>query len=287
MTYTHSDTSGQAAPIWGEDAEFNPGPGIARDSAFTVQMKTPSSTRWKETETIYRSDLLADTTRRYTSDHLYVIDSLHVVEPDTTNDIQIVSITTDKENLPKGYKRGRATVMLEDLQGSPVPEATVTGTFTGDFEETVSGPTGDDGSITLRTSDTVKGSVSFDFGVDEITHATLNYNPSMQKGPSSVTPSSLTRKTPETFELHGNYPNPFNPQTTIVFDVPRRATVHLQIFTTLGQKVMTRPAQEMPAGRQTIQLDGSSLTSGLYFYRVTAEMPAQTVVQTDQMMLLK
>ncbi len=289
LNYAYRDSTGQAAPIWGEDARYNPGSGIASDSAFVIEMKMPSSDRWVETTPRFRSGTLADTTRRYASNHLYVLDSLNTVTSDTSTSgqIHIVSVTVDKEPLSKGYKRGVSTVTLEDSQGNPVPEATVTGTFTGDFQETVSGLTGTDGSVTLRTSNSVRGGVSFSFTVDDITHATLTYSPSTQEGSSGARPSSPAATGPETFVLHGNYPNPFNPRTTVVFDLPARATVHLQVFNALGREVMARPTQEMTPGRQTMQIDASSLSSGLYFYRVTADMGARRIVHTDRMMLLK
>jgi photosystem II stability/assembly factor-like uncharacterized protein len=78
---------------------------------------------------------------------------------------------------------------------------------------------------------------------------------------------------PEEFELSQNYPNPFNPTTTISFRLPEPAIVTLKIYNTLGQqvaKVIDR--EEMADGLNEVEFDGRSLTSGVYFYRIEAQV---------------
>ncbi len=88
--------------------------------------------------------------------------------------------------------------------------------------------------------------------------------------------------------MFGNYPNPFNPTTTIRFDLPSQAEVSIDIFDMLGRTVLSVPAQRMAAGRaQRIRVDGSTLASGLYLYRVTARMEGKVQIQTGRMTLLK
>lgn len=93
---------------------------------------------------------------------------------------------------------------------------------------------------------------------------------------------------PSSFSLHGAYPNPFNPTTSIAFDLPRDAEVVLEVFDVLGRRVLQTTPETISAGaNRTIQLTGSSLTSGLYLYRVTATMGDDTIRAGGRVTLLK
>ncbi len=91
-----------------------------------------------------------------------------------------------------------------------------------------------------------------------------------------------------TMQLHQNIPNPFNPETTIGFELPKRKKVSLQIFNAKGQLVKTLLAREKEAGNHQVKWDGTSIsgqeaTSGIFFYRLKAG--EQTVIR--KMLLLK
>ena len=93
---------------------------------------------------------------------------------------------------------------------------------------------------------------------------------------------------PEAFELLGNFPNPFNPATRILFDLPARSQVAVQVIDVLGRTVMVVPEQEFEAGTQrAVEVGGASLASGIYLYRVTAKMETQTVVRSGRMTLVR
>ena len=93
---------------------------------------------------------------------------------------------------------------------------------------------------------------------------------------------------PERFTIDGNYPNPFNPSTSIRFDLPSAANVSVKVFDVMGREVMTVPARTFSAGaRQELRLDAVSLSSGTYFYRITAQMGGETEMKTGKMVLLK
>ncbi len=93
---------------------------------------------------------------------------------------------------------------------------------------------------------------------------------------------------PGEFSLNGNYPNPFNPTTTIEFDLPSAALVSVQVIDALGREVLNVPARSVEAGkRRTVDLDGSAMTSGTYLYRLVARLGGEQIVRTGTMILLK
>jgi len=73
---------------------------------------------------------------------------------------------------------------------------------------------------------------------------------------------------PETPKLHQNYPNPFNPTTTIRYDVSVQSHVTLKVYNALGQLVTTVTDTEQSPGVYDVVFNGSSLASGVYFYRL-------------------
>jgi hypothetical protein len=75
---------------------------------------------------------------------------------------------------------------------------------------------------------------------------------------------------PVKFEVAQNYPNPFNPVTNISFTLPEANNVTLYIFNAIGQQIKAINAGYKEAGKHTIEFDGSSLNSGVYFYKVEA-----------------
>lgn len=88
---------------------------------------------------------------------------------------------------------------------------------------------------------------------------------------------------PEAFTLQQNYPNPFNPSTLIAFGLPNTARVSLEVYNLLGQKVVTLLDEMRDPGSYTVSFDGKGLSSGVYFYRLTAG----NQVMSKKMMLLK
>lgn len=88
---------------------------------------------------------------------------------------------------------------------------------------------------------------------------------------------------PETTFLHQNYPNPFNPNTNISFTLKESGLVSLKVYNLLGQEVDTVILQKMNAGSHSIRYDASSLSSGIYIYR----LKTMNVIQTQKMILIK
>ncbi len=75
---------------------------------------------------------------------------------------------------------------------------------------------------------------------------------------------------PERFSLSQNYPNPFNPKTKIDFEIPANGFVSLKVYDILGKEVSVLINETKDAGYYTAEFDGSKLSSGLYFYRITS-----------------
>lgn len=75
---------------------------------------------------------------------------------------------------------------------------------------------------------------------------------------------------PTEYALGQNYPNPFNPSTEIVFALPEKARVQVEIFDMLGRKVTTIVNKELPAGRHTAKWNANGIASGVYFYKISS-----------------
>ena len=90
-------------------------------------------------------------------------------------------------------------------------------------------------------------------------------------------------ETPEAFMLHGNRPNPFNPQTTIRFDVAESAYVKLVVYDMLGRQVRVLVDGTRQAGTHEVTFEAGTLPSGTYLYRLDTPLGSFT----GSMLLLK
>ena len=85
------------------------------------------------------------------------------------------------------------------------------------------------------------------------------------------------------YKLYSNYPNPFNPTTTIQFDLQETSLVNLNVYNSLGELVAELENRKLSAGRYTRTFDASNLSSGIYFYK----LKANNFVEIKKMTLLK
>ncbi len=88
---------------------------------------------------------------------------------------------------------------------------------------------------------------------------------------------------PNKFELEQNYPNPFNPLTTIEYQIPNNSNVIIKLFDLSGREVKTLVNEAKQAGYYSVVLESSDLSSGVYFYR----MSAGSFVSSRKLMILK
>ena len=86
--------------------------------------------------------------------------------------------------------------------------------------------------------------------------------------------ASEQKALPESFMVHGNYPNPFQESTHFVVDLPWSATLNVEVFDVLGRRVLSPPPVDLTAGwGRSIRIEGAALPSGLYLYRIWANSP--------------
>ncbi len=95
--------------------------------------------------------------------------------------------------------------------------------------------------------------------------------------------SEETSLQPSEFNLEQNYPNPFNPSTKISWQSPTGTHQTLKVYDVLGNEVATLVNEEKPAGSYEVEFNASQLSSGVYFYKLTAG----SFTDTKKMILLR
>src|SRR5690606_19838215 len=85
------------------------------------------------------------------------------------------------------------------------------------------------------------------------------------------------------FELYQNYPNPFNPSTKIKYSLNESSNVSIKVYDVLGNELAVLVNDFKPAGAYEVNFNGENLSSGIYYYTITAG----NFTSTKKMMLLK
>jgi hypothetical protein len=125
--------------------------------------------------------------------------------------------------------------------------------------------------------------LSMMLGIEDIQDIVMEFDMTMSYvGELAVLENGIV---PETVHLYSNYPNPFNPVTTIRFDIPVETyqNTSLQIFDITGRMVETLVNKKLEPGQHEIQWNASQHSSGVYFLR----MNAVSFTKTQKMILLK
>jgi hypothetical protein len=113
--------------------------------------------------------------------------------------------------------------------------------------------------------------------------ATARDTISVSVSPATGLEDELLTQLPKAYELFQNFPNPFNPTTTIKFALPRADHVKIVVYNILGKKVATLVDANKPAGYHVVTFDGSRLASGIYFY----QMQTKHFVRVKKFILLR
>ena len=157
--------------------------------SYNVHRSTTSGALYTTIATSVTANSYTDTGLNNGTTYYYVVSAVNSfgesaasneagAKPQAPTDMHVQSITVTTVKVSKAKKKGHAQVVIVDNNGEPVPGADVTGTFSGDINE---GPlpqmTDDDGQAVIETTGTAKGGVSIMFCVDNVTHATLTYDP--------------------------------------------------------------------------------------------------------------
>ncbi len=95
---------------------------------------------------------------------------------------------------------------------------------------------------------------------------------------------------PTEYVLGPSYPNPFNPSTTITYQLPEPSSVRLTIYDVLGAEIIRLLERTEDAGYKSILFDAAHLSSGMYYYRLEASSlsdPTKTFTSMQKMLLVK
>ena len=105
----------------------------------------------------------------------------------------------------------------------------------------------------------------------------------MAESNSSIIDNEYENNTPNQISLKGNYPNPFNPTTSIVFELFNSATVSLKIYNIKGELIATPLADKIEAGIHNVSFNGAGYESGVYYYTIKSDNSSLT----GKMVLIK
>ncbi|MFA5010439.1 MAG: T9SS type A sorting domain-containing protein [Ignavibacteria bacterium] len=118
------------------------------------------------------------------------------------------------------------------------------------------------------------------FGVQGQDAYIVNYG--VDIGPNAIDPN-VNLQTPKEYKLEQNFPNPFNPTTSINYSIPKSGLVTLKIYNIFGKEISTLVNEVKNSGNYSVDFNASNISSGLYFYELTSG----SFVQTRKMMLIK
>ena len=237
------------------------------DGTPTSALQNPSHTY--ASVGIYTVSLTA--TNANGSDSEIKIDYITANQAPVTN-IHVAAILVTRVSLPGRQWRGVATVLVVDELGTPVSGARVYGFFNAPKTTTKSALTGANGTAVINSDKTKTPPADWCFEVTNIVKTGETYDPTQnivtrvcESGPIFKVTVDII---PEEFSA-GNFPNPFNPTTTIEANLPVSCEWNISIFNVAGQ-IVDEFSGTSPAGRISVVWDASHMPSGIYLYKLVA-----------------
>ncbi|HLE55832.1 MAG TPA: T9SS type A sorting domain-containing protein [Rhodothermia bacterium] len=217
----------------------------------------------------------------------YLDPAITDAQPDSASVVPWFNATADAFIAANGHGDSNFEEEIAFTNGPDEPSATVTAFYALDPD-----PPALDNGLTGDRTDPEVDVDPFDFSYSD---ATIAYTASTHGQPLGdlgyfelvPTTNEADPGVPQSFRLIGNYPNPFNPSTTVAFELDDAAEVGLTIFDAMGREVMSIQPEMMAAGESSILLRADNLASGLYMYRLEARTASETLTLQGRMTLLK
>jgi len=277
----------QITPVyrnWMIRGTFTPGPGFTftPPTGYNVYRKLSTAGAYGDALLTDFDGLTYNNTNVANGSYHYIVKAIYDADPDDIESAASNRVTAEVDFTPSvtytvtgtvtfaqaGYTPDTATVTLENAGGvtfGPAPVTVATGAFS--IAEVPAGAYGVTVSFTLDGDTRSYSPENFTVGEGA---TTLNITV-----PQSASDDD-TVFVPVVTALRANYPNPFNPTTTVVFDMARAGHVSLEVYNVKGQLVRVLANGGYDAGRHSVvwngdDLSGRSVGSGVYFYRMTTE----------------
>jgi hypothetical protein len=125
-------------------------------------------------------------------------------------------------------------------------------------------------SYTTTVKELNSNTVSDYHGHSLYTEATEEWDITISPYGSTTGVDEFSDDLPKSFSLEQNFPNPFNPVTSIDYNIAESSPVNIKVYNVLGSEVCTLVNEFQSAGTYRIPFDASSLSSGIYFYKISA-----------------
>ena len=275
-TFNNGDNVSISANAADSDGSVSQVEFFVNGSSVGVDTSSPYSINW--TIGVGSYDITAVATDNASASTTSSVVSVTGTSSGPATNTYVSAIVTGTQGAGKGKKHGTATVTILDNNGSAVANATVTGTFSGTFNETVSGSTDSNGTVELVTSSTAKGGVSVNLCVDDVTHASLVYNSSLNvvtcAGASARLGGPLDE--PKKDVALGIYPNPTFSSFTLDIMLDKESFFDGRLLGMDGRVLRRIEPHILSQGNHQLQVDVDGLKKGVYFFEYTLDGKTQT-----------
>ncbi|GMQ81737.1 MAG: hypothetical protein BMS9Abin05_1172 [Rhodothermia bacterium] len=202
----------------------------------------------------------------------------------TTNVLQDLDIAESYEGMLVNVEDAFVTATNSDDPNGPFGEFDISSDGdpgnafrVDDLSRSISYDGGNPGTVfsVFQQLDFVRGALYYSFGNFKLEPETLAGDVG-----NVINVGTESDDVPERFALKQNFPNPFNPTTSISYEIPRSGLVTLDVFDSLGRRVRSLVNREQLAGSYEITFDARSLASGIYLYRLTTvnEVISRTMI---------